>query len=319
MCRLDAALAIAVLLGTSVSTAATPWQTFGTAASPEQISSWDIDVLPDGQGLPSGRGSVAEGEIVYEAQCASCHGTFGESTDYIAIAGGVGSLASSAPQRTVGSKLNYATTLWDYIYRAMPFNNSKTLSANDVYAVTAYVLSLNDIVPGDAILDQTTLPKIVMPNRDGYNNAHGFTAIEGRPDVENIACMSECTTANVVVQSHLPDGFAEQMYGDLSSHFRTFGKPPVSEVADEGLKMAQKNGCLACHAIDTARVGPPLAAVATRYADDTSAETVLATRVQTGSTGNWGAVPMPPQRHVDDEDLATIIHWILAGARSHEK
>src|SRR6187431_3343036 len=125
---------------------------FGTPATAVEISGWDIDVRPDGTGLPEGHGSVAEGQAIYDAKCASCHGTFGESNDYMAIAGGVGTLASDQPQRTLGSKLNHATTLFDYIRRAMPFNAPQSLTGDEVYALTAYVLNLNDIVPPDATL-----------------------------------------------------------------------------------------------------------------------------------------------------------------------
>ena len=103
------------------SATAAPKYGFGQPATPAQIAGWDIDVRPDGKGLPAGRGSVAAGQRIYDAKCAGCHGTFGESNSYLQIAGGVGSLASDQPVRTTGSKLNYATTLWDYINRAMPF------------------------------------------------------------------------------------------------------------------------------------------------------------------------------------------------------
>src|SRR6187431_914079 len=141
---------------------------FGTPATAVEISGWDIDVRPDGRGLPDGRGSVAEGQAIYDAKCASCHGTFGESNDFLALAGGVGSLASDQPVRTLGSKLNHATTLFDYIRRAMPFNAPQSLADDEVYALTAYVLNLNDILPADAVLDQDSLPKLRMPNRDGF-------------------------------------------------------------------------------------------------------------------------------------------------------
>src|SRR5512143_3657203 len=155
---------------------------FGKPASAAEIAGWDIDVRPDGTGLPKGRGSVEQGQAIYDEKCASCHGTFGESNSYLQLAGGVGSLGSDQPVRTTGSKLNYATTLWDYINRAMPFEAPKTLTPDEVYALTAYVLNLNDILPADAVLDRESLPRVKMPNRDGMTTAHGFMSRLGKPD-----------------------------------------------------------------------------------------------------------------------------------------
>ena len=116
-------------------------------------------------------------------------GTFGESNSYLQLAGGVGSLASDSPIRTTGSKLNYATTLFDYIRRAMPFNAPQSLGIDEVYALTAYVLNLNDILGADAVLDQDSLPKVKLPNRDGFTTAHGLMRRDGKPDTANVACM----------------------------------------------------------------------------------------------------------------------------------
>jgi S-disulfanyl-L-cysteine oxidoreductase SoxD len=189
----------------AASTSATAAQKFGFGqpATPEEIAGWDIDVRPDGTGLPSGRGSVAAGQKTYDDKCADCHGTFGESNSYMQIAGGVGTLGSDQPLRTTGSKLNYATTLWDYINRAMPFAAPKTLTPDEVYALTAYVLNLNDILPADAVLDQRSLPLVIMPNRDGMTTAHGFMRLEGKPDTGNVACMKNCA-AEVRVTSEMP-------------------------------------------------------------------------------------------------------------------
>jgi S-disulfanyl-L-cysteine oxidoreductase SoxD len=182
---------------------------FGQPVTPAQIAGWDIDVRPDGKGLPGGRGTVADGQAVYDGKCASCHGTFGESNSYMMIAGGVGSLGSDQPVRSTGSKLNYATTLWDYINRAMPFAAPKTLTVDEVYALTAYVLNLNDILPADAVLDQHSLPLVVMPNRDGFTTAHGFMRRDGKPDTRNLPCMKNCA-AEVRLSSEIPDRALEQ-------------------------------------------------------------------------------------------------------------
>lgn len=130
----------------------------------------DIDVRADGAGLPPGSGSVAQGGQVYAAQCAACHGATGKNPviGAIRLTGGQGTLATPSPVRTVGSYWPYATTLFDYIRRAMPFPAPQSLTPSEVYAVSAYILNLNGIVPSDAVLDAGTLPAVRMPNRDGF-------------------------------------------------------------------------------------------------------------------------------------------------------
>ncbi len=134
-------------------------------------------VTPDGVGLPAGQGSVAEGEGVYVARCAACHGADGRLAGN-ALAGGRGTLATAQPLKTVGSFWPYATTLFDYVNRAMPYGNEKSLTANEVYAVTAYVLFLNEIIPADAVLSQTSLAQVIMPNRDGFRPAPDFQPVQ---------------------------------------------------------------------------------------------------------------------------------------------
>ncbi|AWI88069.1 cytochrome C [Methylobacterium sp. DM1] len=141
---------------------------FGRAPSPEEIAGWNIDIDRDGRKLPSGRGSVAEGKALFEAQCAGCHGAKGEGGIGDRLAGGQGSLATPKPLKTVGSFWPYAPTLYDYIHRAMPMNAPQSLKPDEVYALVAYVLNLNGLVPDDAVMDAATLPKVTMPNRDGF-------------------------------------------------------------------------------------------------------------------------------------------------------
>jgi mono/diheme cytochrome c family protein len=142
----------------------------GREASPEEIAAWAIDVRPDGQGLPKGRGTVAQGEEIFQTQCAACHGEFGEGKDrWPALAGGAGSLKADRPDKTVGSFWPYATTLFDYIRRAMPFGNAQSLSPDEVYALTAYILFLNDVTKDQSFaLDQKTLPLVKMPNAAAF-------------------------------------------------------------------------------------------------------------------------------------------------------
>jgi cytochrome c len=148
-------------------------QQFGRPATAEEIAAADIDVRADGAGLPPGQGSVAEGEALFATMCAACHGERGEKPVVAALrlTGGRGTLATPGAVQTVGSYWPYATTLFDYIRRAMPFPAPQSLSPDQVYAVTAYVLRLNGVVSGDTVLDQASLPKIRMPNRDGFVSA----------------------------------------------------------------------------------------------------------------------------------------------------
>ncbi|WP_323142498.1 c-type cytochrome [Massilia phyllosphaerae] len=140
----------------------------GQTPGADQIRGWDIDVRADGAGLPPGSGSVARGRAIYEARCLSCHGTNVDKGIAPRLAGGQGTLASKAPVLTVGSYWPYATTLYDYIHRAMPLDSPQSLTPDEVYAVTAYTLHLNGILKADAVLDAASLAAIRMPNRDGF-------------------------------------------------------------------------------------------------------------------------------------------------------
>lgn len=166
----------------------------GTPATPQEIAAWDIDIRPDGQGLPIGSGTAEAGETVYAEQCAFCHGDFGEGIGrYPVLMGGFDSLTADRPEKTVGSYWPYASTVWDYIYRAMPFGNAQSLSVDDTYAVTAYVLYLNEIVDYDQMIDQRNLAAIEMPN------AEGFFLMEGPEFETSDPCMRNCREAVEVV------------------------------------------------------------------------------------------------------------------------
>ncbi|MDD0813168.1 cytochrome c [Curvibacter sp. HBC28] len=153
----------------------------GRPATDAAIAAWNIDIDAQGQGLPPGRGSVAEGARVYAEKCAACHGAQGEGKPADRLVGGHGSLNSPRPIKTVGSFWPYATTVYDFIYRAMPYNAPQSLAPNEVYAVTAWLLHANGIVPADAVLDARSLPAVKMPNRAGF-------VPDARPDVDNPAC-----------------------------------------------------------------------------------------------------------------------------------
>jgi cytochrome c len=141
----------------------------GRVPTSEELQARDISVFPTGAGLPAGEGAAKEGRDVYVARCASCHGEHGEGRGANPpIAGGLGTLKSDAPRTTVGSYWPYATTVWDYINRAMPYQEPGSLSPHDAYSVTAYVLYLNGIVDESEVLNAKSLPKVKMPNRDGF-------------------------------------------------------------------------------------------------------------------------------------------------------
>jgi cytochrome c len=140
----------------------------GAAVSAEEIAHWDISIPPSGAGLPAGSGTAKQGSAVYGAKCLACHGEKGAGKPADALVGGIGSLATARPVRTVGSYWPYATTLFDYVRRAMPIANPLSLTNDEVYAVSAYVLFLNGIVGEDAVMNAQTLPQVKMPNRDGF-------------------------------------------------------------------------------------------------------------------------------------------------------
>jgi len=136
--------------------------------SAQQLAGFDISIPPSGAGLPAGSGTARDGLKVYEQKCLACHGAKGAGKPADALAGGVGSLASKAPVRTVGSFWPYATTLFDYVRRAMPITNPLSLNDDEVYAVSAYVLFINGIIGEDVAMNAQTLPQVRMPNRDGF-------------------------------------------------------------------------------------------------------------------------------------------------------
>jgi cytochrome c len=158
----------------------------GRPVTKDEIKGWDIDVRPDGHGLPAGKGSVKQGEALYQERCAACHGEFGEGKDrWPALIGGSGKLTDDDPKKGVGNYWPYATTLFDYIKRAMPFGNAQSLADDEVYAITAYVLHLSDVLKDDAVLDRDSLLKIKLPNAANF-------IPDPRPDVKATLCMKDC-------------------------------------------------------------------------------------------------------------------------------
>lgn len=160
---------------------------FGHPISETDIAAWNIDIrTPDGKGLPLGRGTVAEGKKVYESKCIACHGPDAKGGSvYGPMVGGIGSFKTNARVVTPGSMYPYAPILFDYIRRSMPMDRPQSLSVNETYAVSAYILNLNGLIPATAVMDQTSLPQVKMPNRDGF-------VVDDRPDTRAVRCMTAC-------------------------------------------------------------------------------------------------------------------------------
>ncbi|MER0237306.1 cytochrome c [Fulvimarina sp. MAC8] len=179
--------------------AAEPTIDLGRSATEEEIASWDIDVRPDGEGLPEGRGTVAEGEKIFSEQCAVCHGDFGEGRGrWPALAGGEDTLTDMRPEKTIGSYWPYLSTVYDYVHRAMPFGNAQSLSDDDVYALTAYILYLNFIVEDeDFELSKANFTEIEMPNADGFQPDDRIEEEYYRADAN--PCMSDCKPEPVTI------------------------------------------------------------------------------------------------------------------------
>jgi len=330
-----------------------PWAQIGRPATPGEIAAWDIDVRADFKGLPKGSGSVDKGMDVWDAKCASCHGTFGESNEvFTPVVGGTsqqdvvtGRVANLAradfPQRTTLMKVSQLSTLWDYINRAMPWNAPKSLTVEEVYAVTAYILHLGDIVPADFVLSHANMAQTQarLPNRNGAVRFEGLWNVRGKPDIQAEACMKDCPVEKGI-DSILPD-YARNAHGQIAAQNRLVGpvrgadtvQPASPEAvllaraaADASMKdsgsgeanagaLARESGCLACHAIDGRLVGPGMREIAARYKDRPDALMMLAGKVRAGGQGIWGPIPMPAQPQLSESEAQGLVRWILAGAQ----
>ena len=169
--RIGVAICVVALAGCASPAAImreTPGPGLGREATPAEVAAWDVSIPPDGAGLPPGRGTPAQGAVIYAQKCQNCHGEKGGGQPNDRLVGGQGTLASKAPVRTIGSYWPYATTLFDYVRRAMPYTQSHSLTDDEVYAVTAYLLHLNGIIAEMSVMDAVTLPKVRMPNRENF-------------------------------------------------------------------------------------------------------------------------------------------------------
>jgi cytochrome c len=170
----------------------------GTVATSEQIAGWDIDVRPDGQGLPPGKGTAKEGETIFTERCSSCHGDFGEGRDrWPVLAGGIGTLKHERPEKTIGSFWPSVSTVFDYVRRAMPYGNAQSLTHDELYAVVAYILQMNDVVKDpEFVLSDTTYASIKLPNADGFYDDDRETTEKHFWNKK--VCMANCGVATTV-------------------------------------------------------------------------------------------------------------------------
>ena len=264
--------------GGGVADASDKYPGVGRAATPKEVAAWDIDVRPDFKGLPAGSGSVAEGQHIWEAKCASCHGVFGESnqvfsplvggtTEQDVRTGRVARLNDPAyPSRTTLMKVATLSTLWDYINRAMPWNQPKSLSANEVYAVTAYMLNLGNVLPDSFTLSDQNMVEVQarMPNRLGMTTAHALWpgsefGPAAKPDTPGSACLRNCT-AEVMVASALPD-FARNQHGNLAEQNRQVGPQRGADTSQPELKPG--TSVAAAKTVSAALAAPAAPAAAT--------------------------------------------------------
>jgi S-disulfanyl-L-cysteine oxidoreductase SoxD len=321
--------------------AQTSYEGIGRAAKPAEIRAWNIDVRPDFKGLPKGRGTVAQGEKLWEAKCASCHGVFGESNSvFNPIIGGtkqadiesghVASLREDYPGRTTMMKLSSLSTLWDYINRAMPWNAPKTLTTDEVYASTAYILNLADVLPADFTLSDANMAEVQqrLPNRKGMTTKHALWpgSDSNKPDVQGSSCLKNCGP-EVKVTSRIPD-FARDAHGNLAEQNRLMGQQlgqitlastpldAANNARNEGnaaesiMKILNQNACTACHAAAQKLVGPSFNDVAKKYQDKSDSAAYLSNKIRAGGVGVWGQVPMPAQA-LSEADAASIAQWLL--------
>jgi S-disulfanyl-L-cysteine oxidoreductase SoxD len=343
----DAPFTIALVLTCTLTctvTTAQPFKGIGRAATPQEVAAWDIDVRADFKGLPAGSGSVSKGQVIWENQCASCHGIFGESNEvFTPLVGGttaqdittgrVARLTDAAfPGRTTFMKLPTLSTLWDYINRAMPWNAPKTLSTDEVYAVTAFMLNLAGVVPDDFTLSDRNMAQVQarLPNRNGMTTAHSLwpgnkADATRRPDVQASACMRNCAPERVVA-SQLPD-FARNAHGNLAEQQRLVGAQRGVNTAQgaaaaakptstphPALALAQQHNCLTCHGMSNKIVGPALSDVSRKYAGRADALAYLSQRIKGGGSGVWGAIPMPEQT-LSSADAQAIAQWLVDSAK----
>ena len=360
-----------VALGSAAAAGADPaapaaMNQIGRVATPAEVKAWDIDVRGDFKGLPKGAGSVSRGADVWDAKCASCHGVFGESNAvFTPIVGGTSKkdietgrahfLANPGyPHRTTLMKVSKLSSLWDYIHRAMPWTEPKSLTPDEVYGVLAYVLHLGEIVPADFTLTDENIADAQkrLPNRNGKSFYKNMWEVRGKGDVTNPACMKNCPVEGGIASSLPVD--ARNANGNIAEQVRPFGpargtdtaapprtarvgvaipatvpaatmppgaaavaaatQAPATSGLSAGLTLAQANACTACHGVASKVVGPGFREIAPRYAGRVDLVDYLAGKITNGGQGAWGAILMPGQAQLSQADAKALAEWIATGA-----
>ena len=277
----------------------------GRIATEEEIAGWDIDVRPDGQGLPVGSGSVSRGEELFDAKCASCHGGFGEGEGrWPALAGGIGTLTEDRPEKTVGSYWPYASTLWDYIHRAMPFTAPQSLTDDETYALTAYVLYLNEIIEDeDFVLSKENFADIEMPNKDGF-------FVDNRPDVNNEACMENCKDPSKIKVTSAIKGITPL------KHLEEKAAATENNVdsSKQGMGVYEQS-CAMCH--DSGLGGAPIVGDNKLWVDRIAQGLdVLVEHASDGFTGDTGMMPAKGGNpSLSEEDIVAAVEYMVGQSR----
>lgn len=305
MSRSPSLLLTGLLLALSVQAKEPGYYNYGKAASAEEIAGWDIDIRPDGMGLPPGSGTVEQGEWLYEDQCAECHGSFGEGVgSYPALSGGEGTLTDARPHKTVGSFWPYTSTLWDYIHRAMPFTQPESLSDDEVYAVTAYVLYLNDLVDDEFELTRDNFVDVELPNQANFRR-------DDRPDTANTRCMKDCKDPDSVrVTSRVAPGATEQV---AAVQVAPAGDAGAS--SSERGRAAYAEGCALCH--DSGLAGAPKTGDGAAWS--ARREQGIALLVRHAIEGYQGDAGMMPPKggflHLSDEQVADAVRYMIEASQ----
>lgn len=278
----------------------------GKPATVEEIKGWDIDVRPDGLGLPEGHGSVTVGEGLYEAKCAACHGVFGEGEGrWPVLAGGKGTLGHQLerPEKTIGSYWPFVSTIWDYVNRAMPYPQPQSLTADETYAIVAYLLYLNEVVEEDFVLRKSNFNEVSLENEGGFIKAQF-------PDTFNEPCMNNCANANDLkvidsVRGVTPMAHLQGEQSNRSDNTMKATDKPIHADLTRG-KMLYNANCSACHQANGSGLGevfPALKGNAVVLAADVKP---LITTIVKGRVGT----AMSAFSHLPSEDLKAIIDYI---------